>query len=119
MNGLAEVRNGLDEAGTAVDAARTLIDQGDLIDLSSLEQHVGTVCDAAARLPGPEQTGLKTVLITLIEKLNGLAEIIATERDKLSGALTGMSDHRRATTAYGSSPDQPARTDTKKRPPEK
>ncbi len=118
MNGLAEIRIGLDEAGTAVDAARTLIDQGDLIDLSSLERHVTTVCDAAAQLPGPEQIDLKPVLITLIEKLNGLAEIITTERDKLSGALTGMSDHRRATTAYGSGPDRPARTDTK-RPPEK
>lgn len=105
MNSLAEVRIGLDEANTAVDAARTLVNQGDLIDLTSLEQHVETVCDAAARLPATEQTGLKSVLVTLIEKLSGLAETITTERDKLSGVLTGMSDHKRAVSAYGSSPD--------------
>ncbi len=109
MSDLKQVQAGLDEAGSAVQAAQTLLRQGSLIDLSGLEKFVEDLCGSVARLPGEQGGTIKPALIKLIDELNDLAEIITAERDSLSGEMKTLSDSKRAASAYGSGADPSAK----------
>ncbi len=78
MSDLTEVKAGITEAGSAVQAARTLLNQGSLID-----------------------------------DLNGLAEIITAERDAVAGEMKTLSDSKRAASAYGSGADSSSKSPRK------
>jgi hypothetical protein len=113
MNDLLEqVHAGLKEAGSAVQAARTLLNQGNQVDLSGLEKYVEDLCGSVARLPDGKGGALKPALIKLIDQLGELSEDITAERDKLASEMKTLSDRRRAASAYESgtgSPGKPPR----------
>ena len=91
------------------DEHRSLLhDRG--IDLAGLESHVDTVCAAITELPPASCTGLKPVLIKLIDGLNGLARKIAEQHETIAGKLQGLSSHRKAVTAYAADPAKPGRS---------
>lgn len=103
MGDLKQIQAGLDEAGSAVQAARTLLSQGSLVDLSGLEKFVEELCGSVAELSSSQGGTIKSALVKLIDELNGLAESITTERDNISGEMKTLSDNKRAASAYGSS----------------
>ena len=105
MRELKEVKAGITEAGSAVQAARTLLSQGSLIDLSGLEVFVQDLCGSVEELPENQGGVLKPDLIKLIDDLNGLADVITAERDSVAGEMKTLSDSKRAASAYGSGPD--------------
>lgn len=112
MSELKQVRAGLSEAGSAVLAARTLLNQGSLIDLSGLEKFVEDLCGSIDRLPSAEGGTIKPTLIKLIDELNELADVITAERDSVSGEMKTLSHGKRAVSAYGPG-------DTSAKPPRK
>lgn len=101
MSELKQVRAGLSEAGSAVLAARTLLSQGSLIDLSGLEKFVEDLCGSIDRLPSGQGGTIKPTLIKLIDELNELADVITAERDSVSGEMKTLSHGKRAASAYG------------------
>lgn len=105
MSELKEVKAGITEAGSAVQAARTLLSQGSLIDLSGLEIFVQDLCGSVEQLSGNQGSALKPDLIKLIDDLNGLADIIMAERDSVAGEMKTLSDSKRAASAYGTGAD--------------
>jgi hypothetical protein len=105
MSDLKHVQAELNEAGSAVQAAQTLLSQGSLIDLSGLEKFVEGLCGSIARLPNEQGGAIKPALVKLIDELNDLAEVITAERDSVSGEMKTLSDSKRATSAYGSGAD--------------
>lgn len=101
MSDLKQVQSGLDEAGAAVEAARTLLTQGSLIDLTGLEKFVENLCGSVAELSGEQGGAVKPALVKLIDDLNGLADVITAERDNIAGEMKTLSDSKRAASAYG------------------
>lgn len=102
MTAIIKVRADLDEANTAVGAAKTLLKEGKVIDLSGLETHVETLCTDIGALPPEDRTTLKNSLVALIDELNRLADDIETNNREISEDLRDTSARQRAVTAYRS-----------------
>lgn len=96
----ARVESALQEASTAIGAARTLLDQGNIVDLSGLEAHVDRACSEILQLPRDQRQPLKPVLVGLIDGLNALADTLTTQHREVSSALTGLGARRKAVAAY-------------------
>ncbi|NQU72141.1 MAG: hypothetical protein HQ514_16430 [Rhodospirillales bacterium] len=109
MGDIKQIQAELDEAGSAVQAARTLLSQGSLVDLSGLEKFVENLCGSVAELSSSQSGTIKPALVKLIDELNGLAEVIVIERDSISGEMKTLSDNKRAASAYGSSVSSPVK----------
>ena len=94
------VDDALREAAAAIGAARTLLDQGNVVDLKGLESHVERACGAIPTLDPSERERLKPALIALIDGLNGLGDQLSSQHEELSGTLKGMGTRRQAVSAY-------------------
>lgn len=90
----------LREAATAIDTARTLLDQGTIIDLNGLETHVEQACDGIPALPAPDRARLKPTLVALIDGLNQLSEQLSAQHKEVSGTLQNIGARTRAASAY-------------------
>lgn len=90
----------LREAATAIDTARSLLDQGTIIDLNGLEAHVEQACDGIPALPAPDRARLKPTLVALIDGLNHLSEQLSAQHKEVSGTLQDIGARTRAATAY-------------------
>lgn len=90
----------LDQASSAISAARMLLAQGSVIDLNGLEEHVDTACRSVADLPLPERVTMKPRLVSLIESLNRLTDDMTVQHKELSDALQGLGQRRQALGAY-------------------
>ncbi len=106
MSSLPELESGLDQACTAVDAAREMVADGSFVDLASLETHVEALCAALLALPAGQSANLKPTLIKLMDQLDGLTRSIVAQNDKLSVEIQGVSARQRATSAYNPGPDR-------------
>ena len=102
MDDVERVQAGLNEAGSTVRAAQTVLSQGGLIDLSELEKFIKNLCGSVAILPKGQGSKIKIELVKLIDNLNELASLITAQRDSLSGELKSLTDNKRAVSAYGS-----------------
>lgn len=90
----------LQEAATAIDTARTLLDQGTVIDLNGLEEHVEQACGGIPALPAPDRERLKPTLIALIDGLNLLSDQLSVQHQEISGSLQNIGARSRAVSAY-------------------
>lgn len=96
-----QVEEALQKAAAAIGAARTLLDQGNVVDLEGLEAHVESACDAIPALESDEKDRLKPALVALIDGLNGLSEELTSQHAEIAGTLNGLSTRQRAMSAYG------------------
>lgn len=96
----APVEDALRQAAAAIGAARTLLDQGSIVDLTGLEAHVDRACAAIASLPRPERQPLKPALVALIDGLGGLAGELSAQHREITSALTGIGARHQAVSAY-------------------
>lgn len=101
------IEAGLREASTAVEAARTLLIQGQAVDLAGIETHIDTVCGGIAALAGAERPGLKPAMLGLIDTLDRLAELISAQNQAISDQLRGLSKRHQAVSAYSDLPGKP------------
>lgn len=96
----ASIEAALREAATAIDSARTLLDQGTVIDLNGLEAHVEQACGGIPALPASDRERLKPTLVALIDGLNKLSEQLSTQHQEISGTLQNIGTRTRAVSAY-------------------
>lgn len=103
MSDLARVEADLSEAHAAIGAARTLLGQGSVVDLTGMERRVEQICADITALPESERVGLKALLVSLIDELNDFSDKMSVQHGKLSGQLQDTTNRQRATSAYGGS----------------
>ena len=109
MATMTKVRSDLDQASAAVGAARTMVNQGQAVDLTGLESHVETLCTDINRLEPGDRTALKPSLVALIDDLNKLAVNIAERNRAIGEQLRDTGTRERATTAYTAGSGNPPR----------
>lgn len=102
-----QVRKDLAETSAAITAARTLLDQGNVVDLTGMERRVEEICHTINVMPEAARGGLKALMIGLIDDLNGLAGMLEEQHKELSGQLRDSNHHQRAVSAYGEAEGKP------------
>lgn len=95
-----KIESALREAAAAIGAARTLLEQGNVVDLQGLEAHVERACNAIPGLASDARERLKPALVALIDGLNGLGTQLSAQHQEISGTLQGISTRRQAVSAY-------------------
>jgi len=63
--------------------------QGDIMDLQGLDNNVIELCDAIAALPKDEGQALEAQMMTLIEDLEKLADVMREQHEKFEAAGGG------------------------------
>jgi hypothetical protein len=94
------IHTALDQATSAIEAARTLLRQGTIIDLKGLEEHVEHACGMIGNVPPGDRQNTKLRLAGLIDSLNALTDEMTAQHQELSGALKGVGQRRQALSAY-------------------
>ena len=94
------VERALTDAESAISAARTMLAQGNIVDLKGLEDHIEQACNAIPALPKPDRDRLKPTLVSLIDALNTLTDMMAKQHDDITKALQGIGSRRQAVSAY-------------------
>ena len=101
MSRVERTKADLAEAYAAIGAARNLLDQGSVVDLTGMERRVEEICADINNIPEAERAGLKSMMLSLIDELDRLAEKLAQQNAELSTELGDNSDRQRAVSAYG------------------
>jgi hypothetical protein len=104
MSETATIDHQMDKADRLIDAARDLLTGGNLVDLEGLDQRIQELCADIGKLPAEIHIGFKGRMISLIDNLNGLVELLSAQHPELSKEIKGVSKRQRAVTAYGSPP---------------
>ena len=100
MSDLARIHAELNDTNSAVGAAQLVVDQGEVVDLSTLEHRVEAMCDAIVTLPASDRGALKPPLLLLIDGLNRLAETLSTQQKKVAEQLGNVTTGKRVVSAY-------------------
>ena len=107
MTDVADIETAIQDAATGIGAARTMLAQGETIDLAGLEQHVHGICAGIEALTMDQRLNLKAALVALIDDLNALTETLNTLYEKTTTELKDQASRQQALSAYGSRPDKP------------
>lgn len=100
MSGIGHIRRGLEEVVGAVLLARRKVGDGQLIDLTGLEQRVDELCRLTLNEDRAEARALKPTLLSLIDDLSRLSEELKAQHGKVASTLRGSQSHRSAAAAY-------------------
>ena len=95
-----ELKARLAEAGATISVARRALDEGKIVDLDGLEQHVDITCEGIAALPGAAGRELKPPMLALIDGLEQLTAALGKDHSQTKAALNKLSDRQRAQSAY-------------------
>jgi hypothetical protein len=80
--------------------SRESLQKGEVVELTGLEGQVGTLCDAIMRLSDEERAIYATRLQELMTGLQVLGEELVAQRDKVEDEMRGLTQVKKANTAY-------------------
>lgn len=97
----SRIEDELHQVGAMLAQTRGAIAAGRLIDLSSLEEKVQSLCEGIGRLPRAQAQAHKPALIALIDELGTLTEAIKAGLEALGDELGDSNRRKGALNAYG------------------
>lgn len=77
-----------------------LLQEGAIIELSGLDDHVRALCEAVLQLSQQERVEYADKLQSLLGDLNALGETLVAQRDQIGREISGLARHKKANTAY-------------------
>ncbi|MGH6938926.1 hypothetical protein [Hypericibacter sp.] len=83
------------------EAARRRLKEGQLLDLTSLDERCATLCTRLESITGPERQTLQAAFLALVGELNLLEAELKTSRDSTMTEISAVTQRRRAAGAYG------------------
>ena len=101
MSSLEDIQTQLDQTSGVIEGFRNSVAEGSVIDLTGLDQRIKAICTAIDELPAKKRIPLKAILISLIDALNGLVEMLHIQQLKASEGLKGVASRQQAVSAYG------------------
>lgn len=84
--------------------AKTSIAKGEVVDLSSLQSQVETICQRIDALPEAERAPFKNGLLALVEEVEQLGLALSAGLEVLRAQIGETASRRRALRAYGQQP---------------
>lgn len=79
---------------------RAILARGEFVELEGLDGEVKRLCESILQLSQDERVAHSEKLQSLLNELNALANELAAQRDKISGEIHALSQHRQAHVAY-------------------
>jgi hypothetical protein len=101
MTALGDIKTELDQTSSVIAQFRTSVSQGEIIDLTGLDQKIEGMCNAIVDLPDEQRDTVKATLIGLIDDLNTLVDMLTQQQQKVSEGLKGVTSREKAVSAYG------------------
>lgn len=83
------------------EAARRHLRQGQLLDLSSLEERCASLCGRLETVTGADREMLQAAFLALVAELNLLEAELKASRDATMTEINAVTQRRRAAGAYG------------------
>jgi hypothetical protein len=83
-----------------VSESRAMLEQGALMELAGLDEHVKTLCDAVLHLSQSDRMIYADRLQQLLIELKELGEAMAKQRDAMAEEIRDLSSHQKASVAY-------------------
>ncbi|MDX1975858.1 MAG: hypothetical protein SFT92_09330 [Rickettsiales bacterium] len=83
-----------------IEESRVHIEQGAYTELSGLEDHVRTLCEAVMTLSQEERDHYSERLKFLFDELTLLGNVLVHKRDELNDQMKELSSHKKANIAY-------------------
>jgi len=105
LSAIEDIDNKTQKVAALINAARRLLADGQIVDLSALQGKVKELCLAIESNPPEEDSGIAQAVDEIILNLDGLAREVESQFDGLAGTL-GTTDRQRAAKAYQSSPQK-------------
>lgn len=96
----ASLRQDLQNVGSIVTAARSLVAKEQAVNLEPLEREVQRLCEEILKQPGVESAPLRPLMTGLIDDLTKLAGEMRGRHAQLQEQLRELTARERATTAY-------------------
>lgn len=85
-------------------AARDLIADGQLINLTPLEDEVTRICQGLEGISGTEVEKIKPALLSLMDELDRLADEMRSRQAEYESELRTLASHKNAARAYHAVP---------------
>jgi hypothetical protein len=104
-----DIRTRLTEVSALVCMARSLLADGNPVDLSNLEVRVEGLCRSLIVLPRDDREEIKPNLVALMDELGRLAETVRAQHAALAERLSTVVRGQRAVGAYGAPVGMPRR----------
>jgi len=82
------------------EAARRRLKEGQLLDLSSLDERCTTLCTRLEAITGPDRQTLQAAFLALVGELNLLEAELKASRDSTMTEINAVTQRRRAAGAY-------------------
>jgi hypothetical protein len=82
------------------EAARRRLKEGQLLDLSSLDERCAALCTKLETVTGPDRDKLQKAFLALVGELNLLEAELRASRDLTMNEISAVAQRRRATGAY-------------------
>lgn len=101
MSDSTAIKTEIAKTSELIDAFRLRTGEGNLIDLTGLDDRVMALCKNIEKLPAAERAPLKPVMLTLIDNLNSLVEAIREQHAAVRDDLKAVTSRERAVSAYG------------------
>jgi hypothetical protein len=83
------------------EAARRRLKEGQLLDLTSLDERCTTLCTRLETITGPDRQTLQAAFLALVGELNLLEAELKASRDSTMTEISAVTQRRRAAGAYG------------------
>jgi hypothetical protein len=90
----------IDDLNAYMNDARDLCERGELMELTSLNDRVQSICTAISKLPIEEAKAHAADLETIMASLDDLQRLFETKRAALGEELNDTSKHHKAAKAY-------------------
>jgi len=103
LTALDDIDNKTQKVAALINAARRLLADGQIVDLSALQGKVKELCLAIESNPPSEESNVTESVNEIILTLDSLAREVQSQFDGLAGTL-GTTDRQRAAKAYDATP---------------
>lgn len=91
-----------------INDAHEICERGEYIELVGLDDRVQQMCEAIQAMTQEEAKTYEQELESLMQKLDGLQEILVQRRDALGEEVSDTNKHQQAARAYANSQMQPS-----------
>ena len=97
----------ISEIQNLVLSGNSQLNQGQIIDMSSIESRVKSVCQQIQSVKGPARAQIQPQLLNLLDEMDKFYENLRSRHAELAEQIKQLNPQQKATNAYGKAMNRP------------